>query len=163
MVTAKGRVSTRYFPPRPHASRTVDIEPGLDESGEIVRHLEPFLVLSAALGLATACSSKGSGGHGTGPDSGSDSPLVGPSDANVPCDGGTLIKPAEVTRVAGWLSDTSSGLPSYAYTNIDTYFPSSDAAADPITGHYPRSRLVDSIVGACSAFAPRLANWQATL
>jgi hypothetical protein len=32
--------------------------------------------------------------------------------------------------------------------------------ADPGTGHYPRAVLVDSIVGACSAFAPRLPDWQ---
>jgi hypothetical protein len=71
-----------------------------------------------------------------------------------------LIKPAEVSRVMGWLSNPSSGLPNYAYTNIDTFFPEGDAQTDPSTGHYPRARLVDSIVGACSAFAPRLPNWQ---
>ena len=96
----------------------------------------------------------------TSPDSSSDSSSGGPSDATVPCDGGALIKSAEVTRVTGWLSNTASGLPSYAYTNIDTYFPEGGTAADPSTGHYPRTQLVDSIVGACSAFAPRLANWQ---
>ena len=119
---------------------------------------EPFVVLSALVCLLNACSSSGSGNHGTEPDS--DSSSGGPADASAPCDGGALIKPAEVTRVAGWVSNTSSGLPSYAYTNIDTYFPESATVADPGTGHYPRTQLVDSIVGACSAFAPRLPNWQ---
>jgi hypothetical protein len=89
-----------------------------------------------------------------------DSSTGGAADASAPCDGGALFPAAEVTRVAGWLSDTSSGLPNYAYTNIDTYFPLGDAGADPSTGHYPRTLLINSIVGACSAFAPRLPNWQ---
>ena len=55
-----------------------------------------------------------------------------------------------MARVAGWLSNTSSGLEGYAYTNIDMYFPVGAA----------RDKLVDSIVGACAAFAPRLPNWQ---
>jgi hypothetical protein len=101
-------------------------------------------------------------GSDGGPDSTSipDSSTGSVADASLPCDGGTLLKPEEVTRVAGWLSNTNSGLPGYAYTNIDTYFPVGDAGADPSTGHYPRKLLVDSIVGACSAFAPRLPNWQ---
>jgi hypothetical protein len=103
-----------------------------------------------------ASSSTPESGSGASSDS---STAVG-SDASAPCEGGALFKPTEVTRVAGWLSDTSSGLPNYAYTNIDTYFPVGDAGADPSTGHYPRTLLVDSIVGACSAFAPRLPNWQ---
>jgi hypothetical protein len=117
-------------------------------------------------GLVNACSSSG-GRNDKNPEASMDSSMTEPdspsgggSDATVPCDGGVLFKPAEVTRVASWLSNTNSGLPGYAYTNIDTYFPEGEAAADPATGHYPRTRLVESIVGACSAFAPRLANWQ---
>jgi hypothetical protein len=68
----------------------------------------------------------------------------------VASDSGSLFAPAEVTRVAGWLSNTSSGLEGYAYTNIDMYFP-----VGPV-----RDRLVDSIVGACAAFAPPLPDWQ---
>ena len=93
----------------------------------------------------------------TEPDSGSESTPgydagspSGGSEASARCDGGALFDPAEVTRVAGWLSNTTSGLESYAYTNIDTNFPVGAA----------RTRLVDSIVGACSAFAPRLSGWQ---
>ncbi len=71
-------------------------------------------------------------------------------ESGVPSDSGSLFAPAEVTRVAGWLSNTSSGLEGYAYTNIDMYFPVGPA----------RDRLVDSIVGACAAFAPPLPNWQ---
>jgi hypothetical protein len=52
--------------------------------------------------------------------------------------------------VASWLSNKNSGLDSYAYTNIDMYFPLGGA----------RDKLVNSIVGACAAFAPRLPNWQ---
>jgi hypothetical protein len=65
-------------------------------------------------------------------------------------DGGNLFDPAEVMRVANWLSNANSGLEGYAYTNINMYFP---------TGA-KRDRLVNSIVGACAAFAPRLPNWQ---
>jgi hypothetical protein len=64
-------------------------------------------------------------------------------------DGG-LFDPGEIARVGGWLSNTSSGLEGYAYTNIAMYFP-----AGP-----KRDRLVSSIVGACAAFAPRLPGWQ---
>jgi len=64
-------------------------------------------------------------------------------------DSGSLFNPTEVSRVAGWLSNADSGLEGYAYTNIDQYFPVGAA----------RNRLVDSIVGACAAFAPRLPNW----
>jgi hypothetical protein len=121
----------------------------------------PFMVLSVVACLSNACSSSGSGNdRGSGPDSSTTEPESGgPVDASVPCDGGALLKAAEVTRVSGWLGNASSGLPSYAYTNIDTYFPVG-GTADPGTGHYPRALLVDSIVGACSAFAPRLADWQ---
>jgi hypothetical protein len=62
--------------------------------------------------------------------------------------------------VAGWLSNTSSGLgmslnngvagPSGAYNNINKNFPLGTA----------RDRLVNSIVGSCTAFAPPLPNWQ---
>jgi hypothetical protein len=65
-------------------------------------------------------------------------------------DSGSLFDPAEVARVAGWLSNTNSGLEGYAYTNIDQYFPPGAA----------RDRLVHSIVGACAAFAPKVPNWQ---
>lgn len=71
-------------------------------------------------------------------------------DAGSSSDGGSLFDPVDVGRVANWLSNTSSGLEAYAYTNINMYFPVGAA----------RNRLVDSIVGACAAFAPRLANWQ---
>lgn len=71
------------------------------------------------------------------------------SDAGAAPDGGSPFPPGEVSRVANWLSNTSSGLENYAYTNIDMYFPSGAA----------RNRLVDSIVGACAAFAPPLPNW----
>jgi hypothetical protein len=75
--------------------------------------------------------------------------VTGP-DAVATADAGSLFDPAEVTRVAGWLSNTNSGLENYAYTNINMYFPPGAA----------RNRLVDSIVGACAAFAPPLPNWQ---
>jgi hypothetical protein len=80
-------------------------------------------------------------------DAGSDS---APAGGAAPCDGGAFFDPTEVARVAGWLSNKSSGLEGYAYTNIDASFPVGAA----------RTRLVDSIVGACAAFAPRLANWR---
>jgi hypothetical protein len=51
--------------------------------------------------------------------------------------------------VSGWLSNDQSGLENYAYTNIAMYFPVGPA----------RDRLVDSIVGACAAFAPPLPTW----
>jgi hypothetical protein len=54
------------------------------------------------------------------------------------------LNSAEVTRVAGWLSNSSSGLESYAYTNINTNFPVGSS----------RDKLVNSIVGACAAFGP---------
>jgi len=74
--------------------------------------------------------------------------MAGP-EAGGASDGGTLFDPTEVARVAGWLSNTGSGLEGYAYTNIDMYFPLGAA----------RDKLVDSIVGACAAFAPRLPSW----
>ncbi len=52
--------------------------------------------------------------------------------------------------MVGWLSNPDSGLEGYAYSNIDQYFPVGGA----------RDRLVDSIVGACAAFAPKLPSWQ---
>jgi hypothetical protein len=92
-------------------------------------------------------------GTGVASDAGSEAPAPA-ADADigtgVASDGGTLFNPTEVARVSGWLSNPSSGLLSYAYTNIDMYFPVGTA----------RDTLVDSIVGACSAFAPRLAGWQ---
>jgi hypothetical protein len=103
--------------------------------------------------LLSGCSSSSGAGAGDdhgGADAGSDSSPVVSAEAGAPCDGGALLDPAEVTRVAGWLSDTSSGLEGYAYTNIDTYFPVGPQ----------RTTLVDSIVGACAAFAPRLPDWQ---
>ncbi len=65
-------------------------------------------------------------------------------------DGSALFAPAEVARVGNWLNTATSGLQSYAYTNINKNFPAGAS----------RDRLVDSIVGACAAFAPPLANWQ---
>jgi hypothetical protein len=135
---------------------------------------EARIVLSAAACALVACASsaknEASSDSGTssvdaGVDSSRKGPIVvvsvgGGADASLPCDGGVVRKPAEVTRVSGWLSDTSSGLPAYAYTNIDTYFPTGTTSADPTTGTYPRTDLVDAIVGACSAFAPRLTGWQ---
>lgn len=51
--------------------------------------------------------------------------------------------------MAGWLSNTNSGLEGYAYTNINMYFPVGPS----------RDKLVSSIVGACAEWAPPLANW----
>lgn len=57
---------------------------------------------------------------------------------------------AEITRVSGWLTNTSSGLPNYAYTNITKYF-STTAQFD---------KLVCAIVMSCTDFSPSEANWQ---
>jgi hypothetical protein len=59
--------------------------------------------------------------------------------------------PTEFTRVTGWLKNTISvnALPSYAYSNIKTYFPT-QAAFD---------KLVCSIVMSCTEWAPSLPNW----
>jgi hypothetical protein len=83
-------------------------------------------------------SSSGSTGSGSG------------AESDGPSGDGSLFNAAEVARVAGWLSNTNSGLESWVYTNIDMYFPVGPA----------RNKLVDSIVGACAAFAPRLPDWQ---
>jgi hypothetical protein len=99
-------------------------------------------------GSDASTGSGSSSGSGGGSSSGSTTSVEG--GAGIGPDGGTLFDPTEVARVAGWLSNPSSGLLSYAYTNIDMYFPVGPA----------RDRLVDSIVGACAAFAPRLPDWQ---
>lgn len=95
-----------------------------------------------------------SSGGSVGSTSSSGSSSSSGSDATAATDTGAvdggLFDPAELVRVGGWLSNTSSGLESYAYTNIDMYFPVGPK----------RDRLVSSIVGACAAFAPRLPGWQ---
>ncbi len=57
---------------------------------------------------------------------------------------------AEIARVSGWLTTTTSGLPNYAYNNIKKNF-STTAAFD---------KLVCAIVMSCQNFAPSLTNWQ---
>jgi hypothetical protein len=59
------------------------------------------------------------------------------------------VNPAETQRVSGWLTNTSSGLPNYAYTNIQKNF------ATP--GEF--DVLVHAIVASCAEFAPSEANW----
>jgi hypothetical protein len=113
-----------------------------------------FLVAGGADENGNSDSGSSSGtGSGAGGSSGTSSGSSGSSgsDAAVTTlsDGG-LFDPTEVARVSGWLSTPSSGLQNYAYTNINMDFPVGAA----------RNTLVDSIVGACAAFAPRLPNWQ---
>ncbi len=100
---------------------------------------------SSGTSSGSSVSSGSDSGAPAGPDGGSTAeggPSVGPSD-------GGAFPAAEVTRVANWLSNSKSGLENYAYTNIDMYFPVGDK----------RDRLVNSIVGACAAFAPPLPDW----
>jgi hypothetical protein len=104
--------------------------------------------LSIAIVLGACSSSSGSNGSADGGTSSGSTSGAG-YDSGSPADAG-LFDPAEVARVAGWLSNPNSGLESWAYTNIDMYFPVGPK----------RDRLVQSIVGACAAFAPRLPNWQ---
>lgn len=101
---------------------------------------------SSGARLDSGVSSGSSSGSGSNSGSSSGS---GASDAGAAgFDGG--LAPGEVTRVAGWLSNTGSGLENYAYANINTYFPVGPA----------RDKLVNSIVGSCAAFGPPLPNWQ---
>ena len=57
--------------------------------------------------------------------------------------------PTEITRVSTWLTDKTSGLPDYAYTNIQKYFGTKAKFDD----------LACSIAASCAAFAPKEANW----
>jgi hypothetical protein len=56
---------------------------------------------------------------------------------------------AEISRVQGWLTDTQSGLPDYAYTNIQKFFDT----ADKLGG------LACAIAASCEAFAPSESGW----
>jgi hypothetical protein len=56
----------------------------------------------------------------------------------------------ELATVSGWLTNTGSGLDSWAYTNIQKNFPTTDQF----------DGLVGAIVRSCAAFAPALPNWQ---
>ena len=63
-------------------------------------------------------------------------------------DGG--LDPTEVEVVSGWLTNRSSGFDNWVYDFILEHFSTADQL----------DRLVGSIVGACAAFAPSLADWQ---
>ncbi len=101
---------------------------------------------SSSSGSGSSSGSTSGSSSGSWSSSGSDAMVATDTGAG---DGG-LFDPAEIARVGGWLSTTTSGLEGYAYTNINMYFPVGPK----------RDRLVDSIVGACAAFAPRLPGWQ---
>ena len=74
---------------------------------------------------------------------------AGGSSAGTTGAGGGAADPTEIAKVSGWLTTTSSGLPNYAYTNIQKNFPT-PAAFDA---------LVHAIVMSCTEFAPAEANW----
>ncbi len=115
-------------------------------------------------GMAGASSGGSSGaasssGGASGGASGSGTSSSGGADAGA-SGGDAGFDPTEVARVAGWIANASTnGLsvslnggaagPSGAAANIGKYFPVGST----------RDRLVDSIVGACAAFAPQLPNW----
>jgi hypothetical protein len=81
-------------------------------------------------------------------------------DAGTPGDGG--FDPTEVARVAGWLANAATNGLSMSL-NSNTGTPGPSGASTNIAKYFPvgptRDRLVDSIVGACAAFAPRLPAW----
>ncbi len=128
-----------------------------------------FSVLALTL-LAPACSSGNSAGtkSGTGGAGGTSSGgsagtstggtssggTAGTSTGGTAGAGGTsptctAATSAEITRVSTWLTDKTSGLPDYAYTNIQKYF-GTKAKFDG---------LACSIAASCATFAPKESNW----
>jgi hypothetical protein len=65
-----------------------------------------------------------------------------------------------VARVAGWLANAATNGLS---TSLNSGTPGPSGASQNITKNFPlgptRDRLVNSIVGSCAAFAPKLPNW----
>jgi hypothetical protein len=120
---------------------------------------------SSSGGGSSSNSSSGSSGasSGGGASSSSSSGSSGASSGGVDAgatvgDGG--FDPTEVARVAGWLANAGTNGLSTSLNN-GTAGPS--GASGNINKNFPigptRDRLVDSIVGSCAAFAPRLPNW----
>jgi hypothetical protein len=56
---------------------------------------------------------------------------------------------AEIQRVSGWLTNTNSGLPNYAYSNIQQYFSTTQDF----------NQLACAIAASCTALAPAETNW----
>lgn len=98
-------------------------------------------------GNATGGASGGAVGAGGSTGSGGASPSGGA--AGTGGSTGGVADPAEMARVTGFLTNTSSGLPSYAYDNIKKNF-ATQAAFDT---------LVHAIVMSCAEFAPSEPNW----
>ncbi len=106
---------------------------------------------SVSAGGAPSTGGSGSGGR-TGSTGGASSKggtsSAGGASSTGAADGGSA-EAAEVTRVSGWLKDTSSGLPGYAYTNIKQNFATTLAF----------DGLVHAIVLSCVEFAPKEPDW----
>jgi hypothetical protein len=117
-------------------SGTVDSPAPADETGGA----GGTVVAGGAGGSTPKGGSAGTGGSvSTGGSSGTGGSVTpGPADAT------------ELSTVSGWLTNTGSGLDSWAYTNIKKNFPTTDQF----------NGLVGAIVRSCAAFAPALANWQ---
>ena len=106
----------------------------------------------ASTGGSGGASTGGSSGSGTGGTAGTST--GGTSSGGAAGTGGTgptctAATQTEITRVSTWLTDKTSGLPDYAYTNIQKYF-GTKAKFD---------NLACSIAASCAAFAPKETNW----
>ncbi len=92
----------------------------------------------------TGGSSATGGASGTG----------GATGTNTACPGADA---AEFALIQAWLNNTTAvgALPSYAYSNIKTYFPATNAT----TPQFTFNRLACTIAMTCVEFAPMETNW----
>ena len=102
-------------------------------------------------GTVSTGGSRSSGGSSA---TGGASGTGGATGTNAACPG---ADPAEFALIQAWLNNATAvgALPSYAYSNIKTYFP----ATNTTTPQFTFNRLACSIAMTCVEFAPMETNW----